>query len=174
MNTRILLLTGLSALLAGLVLACGGGSAGTNPPSNPNVINGISVPPDPGAAGLATVAGIDTDANGIRDDIDRFIATRYGTNATALSAARQSARARQTLLTTHSTDHTAARIALQDSSDAGSCAGRALRTVNLNSTDELREIYLRTYNTPERLAQYKSVVAAAGPFTRSYTSVVCP
>lgn len=116
-----------------LLVSCGGGigksssnynptpvNPPTTPPSDPNIINGIHVPPDPGASGMATVAGIDTDTNGIRDDIDRFIATKYGTNSTAMEAARQSAWARQKVLTTDPSNKTAARIALQDSGAAGS------------------------------------------------------
>lgn len=40
-------------------------------------INGIRVPPDPGSANNLTLLGIDADRNGIRDDIDRFIATSF-------------------------------------------------------------------------------------------------
>lgn len=170
----------IAALLA---VSCGGGgnpaskpniNPPTTRPSDPNVINGIPVPPDPGAAGEATVAGIDTDNNGIRDDIDRFIAAKYGTNSRAVKAARQSAAARQQVITADATNRTAARIALQDSGDAGVCAGKAFREAGLDPGSELEEIFLRTYNTPERLEQYKSVTGAAGQFTRSVTSVECP
>jgi hypothetical protein len=137
------------------------------------IINGIRVPPDPGAAGTATVNGIDTDGNGIRDEIDRFIATKYGLNPTALAAARQSARARQRVLTSDPSNKTAARVTLQDSGDAGICAGRAFVSAGLKPAEELQEIYLRTYNTLARLAKFKSVAGAAGQFTRSITSVVC-
>ncbi len=172
-----------------LLVACGGGgssdssapptsstpSTPTNPttPTNPNVINGITVPPDPGAAGIATVAGIDTDANGIRDDIDRFIATKYGANAVSVKAARTSARALQRLSVTDPSSKSAAVVVLQDNGDAGVCAGRDFRSAGLGASQELNELFARTLNTQARLAQYKAISASAGLFTRSVSSAVC-
>ncbi len=36
-----------------------------------------SLPPDPGEAGKATLAGIDSDDDGVRDDVQRYIALTY-------------------------------------------------------------------------------------------------
>ena len=38
---------------------------------------GDTLPPDPGAAGKATLEGIDSDGDGVRDDIQRYIALTY-------------------------------------------------------------------------------------------------
>ena len=68
------------AASAALVAACGGGGGGTSAPppapaGNTSTINGISVPPEPEAtSNAATLAGIDTNANGVRDDVERSIA----------------------------------------------------------------------------------------------------
>lgn len=44
-----------------------------------DVISGITVPTEPNSKiNKTTIAGIDSDKNGIRDDIDRMIATYYG------------------------------------------------------------------------------------------------
>jgi hypothetical protein len=37
----------------------------------------IKLPPDPGEAGKQTLEGIDSDGDGVRDDIERYIALRY-------------------------------------------------------------------------------------------------
>lgn len=37
----------------------------------------IEIPPDPGEAGKVTLDGIDSDNNGVRDDIQRYIALTY-------------------------------------------------------------------------------------------------
>ncbi len=37
----------------------------------------LNLPPDPGPAGDETIEGIDTDQNGVRDDIDRWIGLNY-------------------------------------------------------------------------------------------------
>lgn len=49
------------------------------PSKEVEVINGISVPPEPDkAANNATVAGVDSNSNGVRDDIERMIAEKFG------------------------------------------------------------------------------------------------
>ena len=45
----------------------------SEPPPDP----GGGLPPDPGEAGKATIEGIDSDQDGLRDDIQRYIALTY-------------------------------------------------------------------------------------------------
>lgn len=137
-------------------------------------INGLNVPPPPGSANDATLLGIDSDFNGIRDDLDIFIAAKYGGNANAVKGARISALASQNILRTDTAVRGAARLSLQESGDAGVCAGRAFRSAGLFSGPELTELYVRTYNTRERLQKHKAVGASAGQFERSVVGVVCP
>jgi hypothetical protein len=66
-----------------LLSSCGGGgssggSTSTTPTTTTNeIINGISVPPEPDpTANNATLAGIDSNSNGVRDDVERKIAER--------------------------------------------------------------------------------------------------
>ena len=57
--------------------ACdGGGGNGSNNAVNPSTIP-EGLPPDPGEAGKLTVEGIDSDNDGVRDDIQRYIAIEY-------------------------------------------------------------------------------------------------
>jgi len=119
------------------------------------------------------IVGVDSDNNGIRDDIDQFIALRYGTNTMAVKAAQISAKASQRILMTDSSDRVASRVALEESGDAGVCAGRAFDKAGLSSTRELVESYWRTYNSPDRLEHKNKVGASAGQFERSVTNVVC-
>lgn len=53
--------------------ACGGG--GSSNQANTPELEGL--PPDPGEAGKVTLEGIDSDKDGVRDDIQRYIATEY-------------------------------------------------------------------------------------------------
>lgn len=43
------------------------------------VLNGVSVPPQPDAAANATLLGVDSNGNGVRDDVERVLAAQYGT-----------------------------------------------------------------------------------------------
>ena len=55
----------------------------------------INLPPDPGEAGLETVAGVDSDSDGVRDDIQRFIALTYPDQPEVQKALTQYAEATQ-------------------------------------------------------------------------------
>jgi hypothetical protein len=70
-NTRVLT---IMLAVCGLFLAsCGGGSGG----SSASTINGISVPPEPDIKqNNATIAGIDSNSNGVRDDVERKVAEK--------------------------------------------------------------------------------------------------
>jgi hypothetical protein len=71
--TAILMLT--------LLTSCGGGGssggASTTPTATTEVINGITVPVAPDAtANATTLKGVDSNNNGVRDDIERLIAQK--------------------------------------------------------------------------------------------------
>lgn len=58
-----------------LLVSCSGGGgtdSGTTPPGAQ-----VNLPPDPGPAGMATLAGIDSNNNAVRDDLERYIALTY-------------------------------------------------------------------------------------------------
>lgn len=50
-----------------------------------------TLPPDPGEAGMRTLEGIDSDQDGIRDDIQRYIALTYPDSSKTRAALRQAA-----------------------------------------------------------------------------------
>jgi hypothetical protein len=58
----------------------------SEPPPEPP---GNGLPPDPGEAGMLTLEGIDSDQDGIRDDIQRYIALTYPDSQKTRAALRQ-------------------------------------------------------------------------------------
>jgi hypothetical protein len=58
----------------------------------------VPLPPDPGEAGKVTLAGIDSDGDGVRDDVERWIALTYPNSARARAALGQYARVQQMFL----------------------------------------------------------------------------
>jgi hypothetical protein len=50
---------------------------------------GVVLPADPGPAGLQTLAGIDSDRDGVRDDVQRWIAVTYPGSAKTRAALTQ-------------------------------------------------------------------------------------
>jgi len=57
-----------------------------------------NLPPDPGAAGKATLAGIDSDNDGVRDDVQRWIALTYPNSQKIRAALTQRTKTMQLVL----------------------------------------------------------------------------
>lgn len=172
----------LTILLPLLLAACGGGGGGapsvaasatiTNQPSA-DVFHGIAVPPDPGAAADATVAGIDTDHNGIRDEVDRALAQTYGADLKKYVAAQMIAKSSQKILLVNASDPVAAKVAIFESFDTAACLSDKLNA-DFNATSDIvdRNILL-SYNTRVRQNQILKVQHAVGQFTRSMGDITC-
>ncbi len=58
----------------------------------------ITLPPDPGEAGKATLAGIDSDKDGVRDDVQRYIVFQHPESEKTREAMKDAARALQAAL----------------------------------------------------------------------------
>ena len=157
-----------------VLTACGNGSGSSSQatPSTSDTINGIQVPPDPGAAANATIVGVDVNANGLRDEVERSIATKYGSSANQYQAAVVSAKAYQTLLITDQTNINAVNDALQASSKAAGCSMQKLSNDAATASHIASEAYLLTYNTPERIGKRKAVVSASSPMSGNADSSV--
>lgn len=72
------------SVLVVLVVGCGGGGGDQQQPASEQVelINGVQVPPAPDpTVNQATLKGVDSNSNGIRDDIDRLLASDFGTDS---------------------------------------------------------------------------------------------
>lgn len=86
----------------GVIAGCGGGG-GSQEPSTPAVVTPTppvsdGLPPDPGENGKLTLAGVDADADGLRDDIQRYIAISHPDSAKERAALTQYAKVVQSAL----------------------------------------------------------------------------
>ena len=78
-----------------VLIGCGS-SGVSNTTTGTTEIPGL--PPNPGEAGKATLAGIDSDHDGVRDDVQRYIATTYPNSAKTRAALTQIAKVMQAAL----------------------------------------------------------------------------
>lgn len=58
----------------------------------------LPLPPDPGDAGIATLPGVDSDQDGVRDDLQRFIELSHPDSAAIRAAFREISAAKQEIL----------------------------------------------------------------------------
>jgi hypothetical protein len=61
-------------------------------------VDPLLLPPDPGEAGKQTLEGIDSDKDGVRDDVQRWIATSYPSDESLRNALSQFAKRSQAML----------------------------------------------------------------------------
>lgn len=111
------------------------------------------LPPDPGEAGKATLDGIDDDSDGVRDDIQRFIAFSYPAVDQAqirhvLSRYAESLQDRY-----YATNVQAAVELSNENSFHLSCGEEAIGDLR-ETVDIRRSIRARMYNTDERIRHY--------------------
>jgi hypothetical protein len=168
-----------AAILVPLLAACSGdnnnsgassgqGSSASKPAENAALIDNEDLTPG--------LKGIDTDGNGIRDDIDRLIAKKYAVTPAMKKAAEQKARALQKSMET--TTREQARIAGNEIFRAGDCAFQFLPHATEDDMKALEkmsaEIEALTANTKERFEAYwRGETLAGGMVFRRAKEPVC-
>ena len=106
------------------------------------MINGITVPPEPSATiNNATLAGVDINGNGVRDDVERKIATQFGSDKIKFNAVMVHEATLQSAITEKTADKVQAHVL------SVSCLEDSL----LNAVDKLEKLIL---NTPARQRAY--------------------
>ena len=156
------------------------GDAATQPPPSPNAtptaenngsflltgsdttISGISVPPPPSDAANATPGGVDSDANGVRDDVDRLVALAFGSNPQAYSAAVTAAKRLQAMVAPDALSASS----IQSLVDAGVEQARCLATSSFGgdysaASHAMQIVIGATLNTPARIKLYQDRVSQA-------------
>ena len=133
-------------------------------PVNPNVAAPVDcipqhmagLPPDPGEAGKATIDGIDADKDGVRDDVQRWIAQEWGHSQLAVKGL--TIVAQQYLLGVHhggdSLSKEEARKLSPDSMRKSMCSS-SLETEEMLKGRAYDKVALQVTNTPERWKRSK-------------------
>ena len=130
---------------AALLASCGGGNDSTSTAEpKMEVINGITVPPEPAPSiNNATLAGVDMNANGVRDDVERIIAAK-STNKNDNQASQKIAAVYQAMLVSQPPKTRAAALEIYAKLH---CAANGLsaRTYGVG-TNDMRDIIINTAN----------------------------
>lgn len=107
----------------------------------------VPLPPDPSEAGKATIAGIDSDGDGVRDDIQRYIALSYPNSERTRAGLTQYAKVQETFLI-QANNKTGAISAARTRDGAKACLYYILGVSDqsFRTTDELRARLLNTAN----------------------------
>lgn len=118
------------------------------------VINGITVPPEPAvAANNATVVGVDVNNNGVRDDVERLIAGKVD-NASNFSIGLTIAKSYQRVVTAGAP---LSKDALDNVYGAVLCASR--KQISQGSKPIVSDVQSAVLNTQARINAFKSATA---------------
>lgn len=153
-------------LLISILTGCGGNDGNVNSQATGDTkqktINGIAVPPVPNAIeNNATLAGIDSNRNGVRDDVERDIATNVD-NINDFNSTIRLAAAYQKFLTNppkNKDDVMALYAEIK-------CAAQG-RMGNIYSGDDGTFLIEKIFNTSDRLVTYQSARNFIGGFSAS-------
>lgn len=150
MNKYKLLLIVIPLII--ILASCGGGSENTTTTSAEK-INGITVPPEPDAkTNNSTIAGIDINNNGVRDDIERTIAST-SSSASEFNANIEITKEYQKILTSK----------IISSSEINkiqkliACIATKNNSIKIDS-----ELKLIIANTDERKSEFRKKLSSAG------------
>jgi len=102
-----------------------------------------NLPPDPGAAGKATLEGIDSDNDGVRDDVQRWIVMSYPNSQKTRAALMQATKTMQQFIMSAANPTTAYNIAVQMGKDYECFSYVSPNAYDISS--ENKAIVLNTY-----------------------------
>lgn len=159
------------------VTACSSGSASPVAPTNtqegnnqtvtlptkitlqsvPMILDPSQVPPDPGPDNDKTIAGIDSNNNGIRDDVERWIVQTYPNSAKMRAAIVQRALVFQQKVTMDTDDIQKVLAIDLESSRGLRCFVESARVKNIKEIDDyntFKQWIAKQTNTSERLKAY--------------------
>lgn len=117
-----------------------------------------TLPPDPGEAGKATLEGIDSDKDGLRDDVQIWISTNFHSPRIQMSLRDLAMAIQQAVLASPSE-----KVSIQSASVAQNAATRCFAYVSdglSHPTEVLHNLTAHIINTPARIDAYKSYKTA--------------
>jgi hypothetical protein len=114
-----------------------------------------NLPPHPGPAGNATVEGVDSNRDGIRDDIEIFIAENYGYSERAVRALRSIARDVQHDIVDPPKTPEEAVARSNVKARAIWCYGATVDWETRVSKRAMLDVIAETVNTPERFDRFR-------------------
>lgn len=122
----------------------------------------------------STVAGVDADGDGVRDDIFEFVAASKISTPSGRSAALNAARALRVAQTVDLTDGRAVEAAAQSLARAYACLDtRGGETGRVDGNVLFVDLEIMMANTPARVAAYEAFDVAAAALTIETAKAVC-
>lgn len=126
------------------------------------VISGIPVPPPPSDTSNASLIGIDTNSNGVRDDAERLIVMAYGKDTQQLAGTMQLSRRIQSILTPDAMDTTTVQAQVNMAAEEAQCLAEKNFGGDFAAAERANQVVQGAMlNTQERIKRYQERVSVA-------------
>ena len=120
---------------------------------SPVGVSTVVLPPDPGEAGKATLEGIDSDGDGVRDDVQRYIALTYPESERTRAALTQQIIVDQNVLL-NAKNNQELEVVAQSIADVQNCMAYIFGSV-LEARKIRKQLEEEIFNTPERIEAWE-------------------
>lgn len=126
-----------------------------------------NLPPDPGVAGKQTLQGTDSDKDGVRDDLQRYIGLSSASANLKLELTSAAKNLQSALVATKTGDETGVNVALQNMRFQLDCSS------DLSGSNEFRKLNDLVANTAERVYEYFHFNSKLGGVYPTITAAEC-
>lgn len=130
----------------------------------------ITLPPDPGEAGKATLAGIDSDNDGVRDDLQREIVFMYPGNDEVRRVLRAMVKKEQDVITTTG-DHEHYKELMVSVFTFQDCYNHLVFGTGLRDYSNSDKLWYMVKNTPERKKVFEDNDTKGKPYITPVGSI---
>lgn len=135
-------------------------------------VNGIELPNDPGELTNRTIVGVDSNSNGVRDDVEIYIAEKYGVDKDKFNAIMEFSRKKQAMLVVSLEDEEAAKK-INIWGDSSICLSKKI-SVSFNEANYINEGLIdQVFNNWERQAYYQDIMIKSGKMEDSPENYYC-
>lgn len=134
--------------------------------------NGIVLPPHPGNVADLTRLGIDTNNNGVRDEVEIYIANKYGSDKEKFESILAFARQKQAVLNISLEDEETAKN-YNVWADSSTCLSKKLNMEISEAASIYNDLTAQVFNNLERQTHFQDIMLKSDYLNTSPEDIVC-
>lgn len=134
--------------------------------------NGINLPAHPGDVADSTRIGVDTNNNGVRDEVEIYLATKYGSNKEHFQKILEFAKKKQDVLNISLEDEQTAKD-YNIWADSSICLGKKLGVKSSYAASIYNDLTAQIFNTIERKTHFQDIMLKSDHLNANPEEVVC-
>jgi hypothetical protein len=134
--------------------------------------NGINLPPHPGSLADSTRIGVDANNNGVRDEVEIYLATKYGSNKEQYQKILEFVKKKQSILNIPLEDDEAAKK-YNIWADSSSCLSKKLGINDSEAASMYNDLTAQVFNNLERQTHFQDIMLKSDQLEDNPENTVC-